>query len=36
MKELEAQDAERRIQRGGPLSRVLRFIGAYIRKKPLI
>jgi hypothetical protein len=34
MKELEAQDAGRRIQRGGPLSKVRRFIGAYIRHKP--
>jgi hypothetical protein len=33
MKALEAQDAERQSRRGGPLSRMLRFISAYIRHK---
>jgi hypothetical protein len=35
MRELEAQDAERRRQRGGPLSKMLRSFSAYIRKKPI-
>jgi hypothetical protein len=35
MKELEAQDEDRRRGLGGPVSKVLRFVGAYIRKKPI-
>jgi hypothetical protein len=35
MKVLEAEDADRQGRRGGPVSKVLRFIGAYIRKKPI-
>jgi len=34
MKELEAEDAERQRRRGGTVSKVLRFIGA-ILKKPI-
>jgi hypothetical protein len=35
MKELETQDADRQRRRAGPVSKVLRFIGAYIRRKPI-
>jgi hypothetical protein len=35
MEELEAEDADRQRRQGGPLVRLVRFLGAYIRRKPI-